>query len=101
VAFTEKDYAAALEHANKFIARVIALRGPNLRIWQKPGIGTRVYFPMKLGFISFSPGGDITEFNRGYQTLEFESLYPQWRRAYLQAKAEHIARVTDSIEERA
>jgi hypothetical protein len=76
------DMAEARQHAEALILAVAARGGPQLKVWQKPGVGTRVYFPAQLGFVSVSRGGDVTAVMRSRQTLAENALNPNWLRAW-------------------
>lgn len=82
--------AKARDHAERFVRMLEEAGGPkHLRVWQKDTVGTRIYFPGDLGFVSVGADGSINTTLRGKQTLAVTSLYPAWRRAFNAALQQH------------
>lgn len=82
--------ARARDHAERFVQMLEEAGGPkHLRVWQKDAVGTRIYFPGDLGFVSVGADGSINTTQRGRQTLTVTSLYPAWRRAFNAALQRH------------
>ena len=82
--------AKALAHAERFVALLEEEGGPkHLRVWQKDAVGTRIYFPGDLGFVSVGASGSVSTMLRGKQTLAVTALYPAWRRAFNVALRRH------------
>jgi hypothetical protein len=99
----QTDGDEAQMHAEAFVRILVEVGGPTqLRVWQREGVGTRIYFPSELGYLSVSRDGTVRDIERGRQTLAVTGLYPAWRRAYrealrlyTQARAEALARSED------
>lgn len=84
------DDSDARMHAEAFIRILAEVGGPKqLRVWQKKGVGTRIYFPGELGYVSVGRDGSVWSMGPGGQTLAMTALYPAWRRAYNQANRLH------------
>jgi starvation-inducible DNA-binding protein len=75
----------------ELLARLIKKHGgpDRLSVWHKPGVGTRIYWPGDLGFLSIGQDGSVSGLNRGRYTFDEFSLYKGWRRAYRAALAEY------------
>jgi hypothetical protein len=84
------DGDEARMHAEAFVRILGEVGGPTqLRVWQREGVGTRIYFPSELGYLSVSRDGTVRDTERGRQTLAVTGLYPAWRRAYREALRLH------------
>jgi hypothetical protein len=84
------DDTDARRHAEAFIRILGEVGGPKqLRVWQKKGVGTRIYFPGELGYVTVGRDGSVWSMGPGGQTLAVTALYPAWRRAYNQANRLH------------
>ena len=80
------DLAEAEAYAVRFAAEVARHGGPTVRLWTKPGIGVRMYFPLDTGFLTMSRGGDIGVRDRGKQSLAMTALPATWRKALAKAR---------------
>lgn len=77
-------------HAEAFVRILAEVGGPTqARVWQREGVGTRVYFPGDLGYVVVGRDGTVRDTSRGKQTLAVTSLFPAWRRAYREALSLH------------
>jgi hypothetical protein len=86
--------ARAKAYAERFIQILAAEKGPSrLNVWQREGVGTRIYFPAKLGYLSVYPNGELSEFSGSQQTLAVSGLYKSWRAAYKRAKKRYYQEV--------
>jgi hypothetical protein len=80
----------ARDHAEQFIRLLEEEGGPkHLRVWQRADVGTRIYFPGDVGFVSVGADGSIKTTLRGKQSLTVTALYPAWRRAFSAALRRH------------
>ena len=66
----------AVEHAEALVHAMAAAGAPRLRVWSKPGLGVRVYFPSGE-FVSVDRGGRVDAMLRGKATFLESSLL--WR----------------------
>jgi hypothetical protein len=93
------DRTFALESAEALVAAIRAAGGPSqLRVWTKPGLGVRVYFPGAIGHLDVGQDGSISEVSRGKLHFAESGLYPAWknavregRRAYMQQLGARLA----------
>lgn len=86
----KSDSATTRMHAEAFVRILAEVGGPKqAQVWQREGVGTRVYFPSDLGYVTVGRDGAVRDNSRGKQTLAVTALYPAWRRAYREALLLH------------
>jgi hypothetical protein len=101
----ELDRKHAREHAEVLVDEVKRAGGPDrLGVWQKAGVGTRIYWPADLGFVSVGADGSVNALLRGKLTFDANALYKAWRQAWvagLKAYQQALdARIDRNTEER-
>lgn len=76
--------------AEKFVEMVKKAGGPSrLRVWQRSGVGTRVYWPGDMGFMVVGSDGTVSNFDRGRESFDPRMLYPKWRKALKTAQDQY------------
>jgi len=93
--------AAAVRYAELFVRVLKGVKGgpSNVRVWSREGVGARVYFPGKVGFLAVGSDGTLSSVVRGRQTLEVSAMYPAWSRAVTKAE-ELYYQESDGVRER-
>jgi len=87
----EQEARAGAKQKAEDLSRLIKKHGgpDRLTVWHKPGVGTRIYWPGELGFLSIGQDGSVSDLSRGRYTFDEYSLYKGWRRAYRAALEEY------------
>jgi hypothetical protein len=85
------DRTFALESAEALVAAIRDAGGPSqLRVWTKPGLGVRVYFPGAIGHLDVGQDGSISEVSRGKLHFAESGLYPAWKKAVREGRRMYL-----------
>jgi hypothetical protein len=92
------DQKHELANAEALAEAIRAAGGPKtLRVWRKDGVGTRIYFPGEVGFLTVSADGSVSEKLRGRLTFQVSGLYPAWARAVKAGRSAYMASLGDRL----
>ena len=93
------DRSFALQSAEALVDAIRAAGGPSqLRVWTKPGLGVRVYFPGEIGHLTVGEDGSISEASRGKVHFLESGLYPAWRKAVREGRRMYMQQLGARLE---
>jgi hypothetical protein len=93
------DRTFALQSAEALVDAIRAAGGPSqLRVWTKPGLGVRVYFPGEIGHLTVGEDGSISEASRGKVHFLESGLYPAWRKAVREGRRAYLQQLGARLE---
>jgi len=93
------DRDVALRSAEVLVAAIRAAGGPSqLRVWTKPGVGVRVYFPGEIGYLSVGSDGSVSETSRGKLHFAESGLYPAWKKAVREGRRAYLQQLGARLE---
>lgn len=82
--------AEARRFAERLAEILKGLGGPRVNVWSREGVGTRLYFPGEVGFLSVGMDGTVSDRQRGKLVFLESALYPEQRKKVRLAVAKFL-----------